>query len=158
MLTFDLLAAEQRRFLPDAEDLGLDPDMFSALGVTVAQMRGPDGRRLNIEAEAAVQLTCDRTLQPYESRIKGTYELALLTPDQQPEDQEEVDQLVLEPQQTSIDLTAAVRDTLLLAVPVRKVAPEAEDLVIETVFGPVESPESTRWAALKQLQEPITCE
>ena len=53
-----------------------------------------------------------------------------------------------------VDLTDAVRDTLLLALPARRVGPGAEDVEIQTVFG---APDGEllgdyRWGALLALR------
>ena len=64
---------------------------------------------------------------------------------------------MLAPSERLIDLADAVRDTLLLAVPARKVAPGAEDVEIPTVFGAPTAADGTpidpRWEALRALQE-----
>ena len=51
-------------------------------------------------------------------------------------------------------MTEAVRDTLVLAVPARKVAPGAEDLDLPTVFGApaAEAAIDPRWEALRSLR------
>lgn len=152
MLTYDLSAGNRDRFVPDAEDLDLDPEMFSALGVTVNQDHGSDKRLLRIQAEAVVNLTCDRTLRVFSKKIQGQHELAIVNSDKPAGNEAEADHVVLQPFQTKIDLTAAVRDTLLLAVPVRKVAPEAENLVIPTVYGAPDEPEPAYWDALNKLK------
>ena len=152
MLTYDLSTGNRGRFVPDAEDLDLDPEVFSALGVTVNQDHRSDKRRLRIRAEAVVNLTCDRTLRVFSKRIQGQHELAIVNSDERAGDEAEADQVVLQPFQTKIDLTSAVRDTLLLAVPVRKVAPEAESLVIPTVYGAPDEAEPAYWDALNKLK------
>ena len=152
MLTYDLSAGNRDRFVPDAEDLDLDPEVFSALGVTDNQDHRSDKRRLRIRAEAVVNLTCDRTLRVFSKRIQGQHELAIVNSDERAGDEAEADQVVLQPFQTKIDLTSAVRDTLLLAVPVRKVAPEAESLVIPTVYGAPDESEPAYWDALNKLK------
>ena len=150
MLTFDLTEGDRAQFMCEAEDLDLDPTVFSALGVRVEHTRRADGRRLRISAEAEVRLTCDRTLRVFSRQITGEHEIALLKAGESAGDLTESFHLVLQPRQTRIDLTSAVRDTLLLAVPVRKVAPDAEDLEIPMIFGAPDEPEG--WEALRQLQ------
>ncbi|MDE2956352.1 MAG: YceD family protein [Bacteroidota bacterium] len=150
MLTFDLAECDRAQFMCEAEDLDLDPAVFSAVGVRVEHVRHADRRRLRVAAEADVRLTCDRTLRAFSRKIVGNHEIALLKPGELNEDLPDMSHLVLQPWQTRIDLTAAVRDTLLLAVPVRKVAPNAEDVEIPMIFGAPDEPEG--WEALKQFQ------
>ena len=151
MLVFDLSEGDQAQLMCDADDLDLDPDVFSALGIKVKHEQDSDGRRLRIKAEADVCLTCDRTLRTFSRKVTGMHEVALLPADEPASDLSDAYHLMLEPWQTKIDLTSVVRDTLLLALPVRKVAPDAEDLVIPTVYGAPEEAEPTYWEALKQL-------
>lgn len=52
-----------------------------------------------------------------------------------------------------IDLTDIVRDSLMLAVPVRKIAPGAEELDLPTTFGEAtEEDIDPRWKGLEQLR------
>jgi uncharacterized protein len=58
-----------------------------------------------------------------------------------------------------IDLTDVVRDTLLLSIPQRRVAPGAEDEPITREFGATEeetddeAPVDPRWEDLKELKD-----
>ncbi|MEM6784456.1 MAG: hypothetical protein AAF624_12065, partial [Bacteroidota bacterium] len=56
-----------------------------------------------------------------------------------------------------VDIAAAVGETLMLALPMRRVAPEARDQEIETTFGALTTPEGTpidaRWEALLGLAD-----
>lgn len=151
MLTFDLAEGEHAHIACDARDVDLDPDMFSALGIQIEQECHAGRRRLRIQAEADVCMVCDRTQRAFTRRIAGEHKLALLKAEEPTYERTDAYCLVLEPWQNRIDLTKIVRDTLLLAVPVRKVAPDAEDLVIPTVYGAPEEPEHSCWEALRQL-------
>ena len=52
-----------------------------------------------------------------------------------------------------LDITDIVRDTLLLAIPVRKIAPGAEEAEIPVAFGaPADADLDPRWEALKALK------
>ena len=64
-----------------------------------------------------------------------------------------MEQIELEPRQRVLDLTSIARDTLILAIPVRKVAPEAEELQIQTVFGAPAEESDHRWSALLAMRE-----
>ena len=108
-------------------------------------------RCVRIEAQATARLECDRTLRPFSMKIAGSHEIVLLKPGEYVDSKDEAEYLALEPWQTKLDLTMAVRDTLLLAVPVRKVDPEAKELVIQTVFGAQPSEVSEYWEVLRQI-------
>src|SRR5690606_37846589 len=78
-------------------------------------------------------------------------------PDQLPMGTDDDDVQPLLDDATALDLTDAVRDTLLLALPLRRVAPEAEDAEIPTSFGaPTDAegnPVDDRWEALRRLRD-----
>lgn len=139
---------------PEAEELELDPAGFRDVRVE-AVLNIYEGRilaRLGISSTA--RLECDRTLQLFDQRLEGSYVL-LFAPNVSAEvkDGEKVDDLrPLDPWQREIDVTDAVRDTILLSVPVRCVAPGAEDLEIPTRFGASESDVDPRWAELARLR------
>lgn len=143
---------------PDAEALGLDPAVFGEVQVVVRL--DVSGRRLlaAFDAEAEATLTCDRTLALYRQPVRGGHTLLFLPPDQYPDDADEDEVRLLPSDATEIDLTDAVRDTLTLALPARRVSPEAEDAEIPTVFGAELDDDGTpiddRWAALRALRDP----
>ena len=141
---------------PGAEELDLDPERFREVRVK-ARLDVHDRRILaTLDASATVQLECDRTLQLFDQPIEGRYSILFAPPEMvaaQAGDSEGVE--VLHPGDTEIDLTGAVRDTLLLAIPQRKLAPGVEDLDIETVFGEPDAedePIDPRWEALRRLR------
>jgi len=69
------------------------------------------------------------------------------------EDAEDDDIQSLPSESDEIDLTDIVRDTLMLAVPVRKIAPGAEELDLPTTFGEASEEDiDPRWKGLEQLR------
>lgn len=117
------------------------------------------GRALvTFQARTTATLICDRTLRRFEQPLEGEYAVLFAAPDRSvPEESEEHDEVRELPAGARyLDLTDAVRDTLLLAVPQRKVAPGAEDEEIETVFGAPahseEEPVDPRWEKLRELR------
>jgi uncharacterized protein len=137
---------------PSAESLDLDPELFSGIEVDVRLDIAERRVLAAYTARAVVHLTCDRTLAPYDQPIEGAH--AVLFTADAPEEDEDVAPLTDDA--THIDLTTAVHDTLTLAVPLRRVSPNAEDAEIETQFGgPAEDePVDDRWAALAALRRP----
>ena len=143
---------------PKPEDLDLDAERFSNVRVEVELHFEIERILVFLKARAEAMLECDRTLQAFEQEICGDYALLFARP-------EEIDGgeahegfeavLPLTASDREIDLTAPVRDTLLLAIPQRCVAPGAEDLEIQTRFGaPVggEADIDPRWEALRKLR------
>jgi len=144
---------QQLEFTPTTEDLGVeDPalkDVHVEAQVTV------DGEQIVIQvsARAVARLLCDRTLEPYDQAIDGTYTVCFMPEEEMDDDAEDDGILPLPSDSGEVDLTEIVRDTLMLAVPVRKIAPGAEEKDIPTTFG--ESSESDidpRWKALEKLR------
>ena len=136
---------------PTADDLGLDPEVFSDVAVDVT-LDVADRRILAaFTASATAQLTCDRTLEPYDEHVSGDH--AVVFSADTPPDGEEVFELAGDAQ--TLDLTAPVYDTLMLALPLRRVSPAAEDADIPTAFGgpSADEPADDRWAALKALRD-----
>jgi uncharacterized protein len=142
---------------PDAQALDLNRDRFADIQVDTTLDIRHDQVLVTIKATAVATLECDRTLVLFEQPIGGTYSLLFTSPSRMPAKDEEdpfAEMQVLHPADRTIDLTNAVRDTLMLAIPVRKVAPEAEDQEIPTAFGVPEDASATdlRWEALKTLR------
>ena len=160
MLTIDIASLEPgvhyKELEPEADELDLDSEKFKHLHV-LARLDCQDDRILvTLDARATAVLECDRTLKDFEEEIAGEYSLLFAPPDFAGEDDdryEEVRELL--PYDREIDVTDAVRDTLLLAVPQRKVAPGAEEADIQTEFGrdPDEADAiDPRWEALRELR------
>jgi uncharacterized protein len=138
---------------PAADELDLDPARFT--GVRVNARLDLFGERVlvHFDVEAVATLECDRTLNPFEYPVQGEHTLLFSPPDLIDESEQEIgDVRVLAPTEQEIDLTEAVRDTILLAIPARRVAPGAEDIEIPTQFGAPDEVVDPRWAALTRLR------
>ncbi len=142
---------------PDAEAVGLDPEQFADLQVDVTLDLFNERVLVRLHARATATLECDRTLVRFQQPVEETYRVLFAPPsfvhrDEEAAEQEEV--RMLQAADRTIDLADLVRDTLLLVVPARKVAPGAEDVEIPTVFGaPAVGPAvDPRWEALRQLR------
>jgi len=133
-------------------DLGLEPDGFRDILVEVGL--DYDGRQvvLTLTASAIAALVCDRTLVDFEQTIRGEY--AVLFSATEPEDDSVDEVRPFSATDEEIDITDIVRDTLLLAVPLKKIAPGAEDADIPLAFGmPLDADIDPRWEALRVLKE-----
>ena len=138
------------------EDLGLDSDMFKEVELFVQLDYHPSRVFVKIYVDSIANLTCDRTLVGFEHTVEGEYNILYSGPEMfEGMEQEEEDIRLLTSDMEEIDLTDAVRDTLLLALPQRRIAPGAEDEDIKLQFG---APEvegvdiDPRWEALRVLK------
>ncbi len=140
----------QETLHPSPDDLGLDPAVFS--DITVGLRLDVADRRIlaAFTASATARLECDRTLDLYDEPVEGDH--AVLFSADTPADGEEV--FALPDDAQALDLTAPVHDTLVLALPLRRVSPAAQAAEIPTAFGgpSPDEPADDRWAALKALR------
>lgn len=153
MLKIDLTAPQGGQFELVASDLDLDPEVFSNIQVNLEVKQSDDTLRVIIGVQSDAFLECDRTLKEFVMPIRNTHELLLLRHGQEPDAEVTTEQLELEPRQRVLDLTSIARDALILAIPVRRVAPEAEELQIQTIFGAPAEESDHRWSALLAMRE-----
>lgn len=162
MLTVDITSLSsgihQLEMTPTAEAASLDPTTFGDLRVEAELQLHRDRILVKLHATATAELTCDRTLKEYEQPVEGTYNVLFGPPSMVGQEGEEFDEVrPLNPSDQEIDLTDVVRDTLLLALPQRQVAPGAEDEPIAREFGATEEEEDEsidpRWEELRELRD-----
>lgn len=146
----------QLELAPEPADLELDEERFSDIHVRVFLDYAERRVLAAFDVSASATLECDRTLKLFDQDVSGSHSV-LFAPAEVVADQEEADDsvAVLDPEAESIDLAQPVRDTLLLALPARCVAPGAEDVDLPTHFGTPEGEEAIdpRWEALRQLRD-----
>jgi uncharacterized protein len=139
----------------ESEALELDPAVFSQLHVHARLDHHPSRMFVTLRAVGTARLVCDRTLVEFDQPIQGEYSLLFTGPEffEGAEDDNEGLRLLL-PEDEEIDLTEAVRDTYLLSLPQRRIAPGAEAKEIPMQFGyPEEGDEvDPRWRALLALR------
>lgn len=165
MLTVDITpyksGIHQIELEPTAEEVDLAPDAFDDLHVDATLTCHRDRILVELEASAVAELTCDRTLKPFDQRVEGTYRL-LFGPASMVGDESDAYEEVrpLDRTDLEIDLTDVVRDTILLAIPQRCIAPGAEEEDIDMTFGTSgeeegddEGPVDPRWSELKKLKD-----
>lgn len=140
-----------------AENLDLDTDLFEEIELFVRLDYHPSRVYVNIYVDSTAHLTCDRTLVDFDQPIHGEYSILYSGPEMfEGMEQEEEDIRLLPSDVEQIDLTDAVRDTLLLALPQRRIAPGADDEDIQLQFGVPDVEEvavDPRWEALKALKK-----
>lgn len=141
---------------PAPGDLDLDPAVFRDIRLTAHLDRTGDRIFVRLEVSGTARLECDRTLVDYDQALEGHCSLLFAPADEldamggDPEDIREFD-----PAADTLDVTEVVRDTILLSIPLRRIAPGAEEVEIPTRFGPAEQDEDVdpRWDALRSLKD-----
>jgi len=155
MLTIEIAALKpgknELELRPDASEVDLDPGLFSNIRVNVTLHRQVGRILVHVTARAFARLECDRTLVMFEHPIEGSYTVLFAPPEMADQIQENFDDLrVLYPTDQEIDLTETTRETILLAVPMRKIAPGAEETELKLSFGNEDNIDP-RWDALRGL-------
>ena len=146
---------------PSPDEVDLDPDTFSDIHVIARLDCHRDRILVTLDVQALAELTCDRTMRPYEQPLEGTYQVLFGPERMVGAESDAFDEVrVLDPSDRSIDVTDLVRDTLLLSIPQRKVAPGAKDAEIQLQFGASSADEDDetqdidpRWEALRELRD-----
>lgn len=157
MVRIDLRTLELGRhefnFEPTTEELGIEPDLLTDIRADVQLHYDGETAIVIVDASAIAHLTCDRTLVKFDLPLKGKHTV-VFSPHKGDQDSED-EVRVLAASDQEFDITDIVRDTLLLAIPVRKLAPGSEDAEFRTTFGEAvtESKVDPRWEALASLKK-----
>lgn len=142
---------------PSAESVGLEPETFDDVVVDVRLDLEEDRALVAFTARATATLVCDRTAVTFEQPVEGRYAVLFVLPERLDVLDDADDVRPLPPPGAALDLTDAVRDTLLLALPARRVAPGAEDEELPVTFGAERDEDGDvidpRWEALKKLRD-----
>lgn len=146
---------------PSAEEADLDPTTFDDVEVDAELQCHRDRVLVKLQATATAHLTCDRTLRAYEQLVEGDYSVLFGPASMVGREGEEFEEVrPLDPSDRKIDLTEVIRDTLLLALPQRRVAPGAEEEPIDQEFGgsaddeqEEDRPVDPRWSELRKLKD-----
>lgn len=138
---------------PTPQDLNLDPDEFTAIEVHARLDFNPRRILVNLAVSGIATLECDRTLVRYTHPVRSSYVVLFADASIASAEDDLDDVRPLAPGAQTIDVTDAVRDTLLLALPLRRVAPEAEELDLPVRFGEDDQGVDPRWEALRSLRK-----
>ncbi len=140
---------------PTPEDLELDPADFRNLRVAAHLDRTENRVFVQLVVHGTARLQCDRTLVDFDQDLEGRCGVLFAPADEieglggNPDDVREFD-----PTSHELDITEAVRDTLLLSIPLRRIAPGAEEVPIQTSFGSEDDDMADpRWEALRPLRD-----
>ena len=158
--SFEAGEAYELELTPAPDEVDLDPDAFSDLRAEVRLDVHRDRILVTLTARAQATLTCDRTLRTFQQPIQGSYCVLFGPPHMVGQDGDAFEEVrPLDASDREIDVADIVRDTLLLAVPQRKIAPGAEDEDIQMTFAPPgaedEADEESidpRWEKLRELR------
>ena len=144
----------QETLAPTAHDVDLDPEVFSDLEVELTLDVGVDRVLVVYTARATARLECDRTLDLYDEGLEAGHTVLFSATAEDDDD----DVRPLPQDATHVDIAGSVHDTLLLAVPLRKVSPAARAAEIPTAFGASSDDDvaDDRWAALRALRDDDT--
>jgi len=138
---------------PSAQELRLDPEEFSNIRMDIKLDYDPRRILVQFSISGTAQLICDRTLEIFHRPVNGSYTVLFSSSDELTEGGDGYDDVrVLDKNATTIDIAEAARDTLLLSLPLRRVAPEAEDEDLPLSFGKDEDETDPRWDALRSLK------
>lgn len=158
MVFLDLIPLKPGRHVlsltPTADDLALEPGMFSDIHVEIELDLKDEQALVGFSAHAVAALTCDRTLKPFSLPVSGSHSVLFVAAGKNLEDSFNDSLQPLPEPGEPLDLTRPIRDTLLLALPVRRVAPGADAEELPSVFGEGDDTTDPRWEALRSLQSP----
>lgn len=138
---------------PSVSDLDLSGEEFDAIEVLVRLDIGDQQILAQLEVSADTKLICDRTLASFTERVSGRFTIVFTRKAINPTDSNETVKH-LGSAARELDVTDEMRDTILLAVPLRKVAPEAREAELVLTYGADAADVSVdpRWEALRQLK------
>ncbi len=143
----------------EADELGIEESDITGIRIRLIFNKQDENLRVQCQLRAVAELTCDRSLDPYETTLESSYEVVF-----QHDVQDEYEELSgtlrkLNPSQNVIDLTRELRDTVLLSMPVKKLHPryikDGEITEFEASFGDKELDHDPRWDALTELKQRI---
>jgi uncharacterized protein len=138
---------------PRPDDLGLSDDEFGEIQARTRLDVGDQQILARLQLSAEAKLTCDRTLIPFIHNVEGDFTVMFTKRPIEPGDTDEAVKY-LSPSARELDVTGEMRDTILLAVPLRAVAPEALEADLQLTYGS-HAPDSAvdpRWDALRKLK------
>ncbi len=133
----------------DFADELVDTERFSApIFITATLTKAMTEIVVELSVSTIASLQCDRCLAPITQPISGDYRILFLQSGASETDSDD-DVRVLSKNDTHIDLTTDVRETLLLAVPMKNLCNDAtcaeNDAPIERVFAQTHKAFESEW-------------
>lgn len=150
----------EHRFDQPASSLGLGSE-FSDVHVDARLEKRPDELYLEARIRTAAQFVCDRCLAEFTRGLEPGYSMHYLHSEAEAARFDPAEVQVLAPGTPSIDLTEDVRQTVLVAVPLKLLCKESCKGLCPTCGKNLNDgsctcrpePQDSRWDALKTLRE-----
>ncbi|HKK46643.1 MAG TPA: DUF177 domain-containing protein [Balneolaceae bacterium] len=145
------------------EDLDLSPYAFKGADIDLLFYRTLHFIRVNFHVSSDVELTCDRSLEPYIQPIESDYEVVFKVDVKEETEDENGAVRRFNFSSNTLSIEDEVRDTILLNIPIKKLHPKFIDddgyeKNFETKsFGDIPEEDETeridpRWEKLKELK------
>ncbi len=153
-------AVHEYHFDRPASSLSLGSE-FSDVHVDAQLEKRPDELYLEVRIRTAARFTCDRCLAEFTRKIKSGYTMHYLYSEAGAAHFDPAEVQVIAPGTPSIDLVEDIRQTVLVAVPLKLLCKETckglcptcgKDLN-ESACGCRPEPHDSRWDALKALRD-----
>ncbi len=140
----------------DRDELDLGSYEFSGGELYIHFNREDDTIRIFFTIETELTLICDRSLEPFAFKVDEDYEVIYRLDGDEFTDDVEVTVKPLASHDNVIQIDQEVRDTILLAIPAKKLHPkfldeEGEPTDFQATFG--EEMIDPRWEPLKSLKK-----
>jgi len=155
MVKIDLTRFQEHCLEITATDIGLCSEKFSDIFVKVELKKVTDAVVVSMKVTANALMECDRTLREFVGSVSNRHELLLHYNQPDLGEDELLEPIKIDPKQRIFDATDVIRDLLKLAIPLRKIAPDAEEETIQTVFGARNPEIDHRWAPLLDVREEL---
>lgn len=146
------------------EDLDLSPHEFKGGEVQLQFYRALHFIRVNFHVDSDVELTCDRSLEPYIQPVESDYEIVFKVDVQEEKEDENGAVRRFDFSTNTLSVENEVRDTIFLNIPIKKLHPkfldeEGNPKDFETKsFGDIKEEDDdteiadSRWEKLKKLK------
>ncbi len=142
-----------------AEEIGIERSDIGRILLRLEFNKEDQNLRIKCHIKAEATFICDRSLEPFDTRLYSDYELVF----QQnvKDEKEELSGALrrLDPSHNVIDITRELRDTVLLSIPIKKLHPgyyrDGSETGFEASFGNNAEQHDPRWDALTKLKQKI---
>lgn len=136
---------------PDSLDLPEDIFASPVAVKTILELQG-DNITVEYSAVTTAKLVCDRTLEQFDYELNADQVVFAFLKDQETT-KEQTEIVEVDRKYEEINLSENIRDSIMLAIPLRKVSPGAEDKELPVIFGKDPNAIDERWEALRKLKE-----
>ncbi len=115
-------------FITDAKEIGVDEALIkSKLNIFIDLNKVIHQIDMKISIEGVLNLTCDRSLELFENKLKSGFELVFVQKTSRESSFDDGYVRTFNPFMKSIDITEDIREYILLSVPMKHLPPENPD-------------------------------